>query len=64
MDFSGVSNGEHFPQYYNELRNLVQALEGSEPLPEGYTPDAVRARLIQYANTLSSQKQTINAHLD
>ncbi|RFU32498.1 hypothetical protein B7463_g3832, partial [Scytalidium lignicola] len=61
---SGVTNGEHSPQYYNELRNLMQASGGSEPLPEDCNPNAVRARLEQYAETLSSQKEMLNALLN
>jgi len=61
---SGVSNGEHSPQYCNELRNLFQAMEGSEPLPEDCTPEAIRARLVQYADTLNAQKETIVARLN
>ncbi|KAI8670434.1 hypothetical protein NCS57_00514600 [Fusarium keratoplasticum] len=60
---SGVGNGDHSPQYYNELRNLMEGMEVREPLPEDCTPEAVRAKLIQYAETLNSTKEDIIACL-
>ncbi|KAH7136392.1 hypothetical protein EDB81DRAFT_802068 [Dactylonectria macrodidyma] len=56
---SGVSNGEHTSQYYNELRDLMQDMGASEPLPEDCTPEAIRARLVQCADTLNVQKEKL-----